>query len=230
VDSLNYTLASNTISGPIGIITAAQLTASLTGTVEKTFDGTASATLIPANYQLSPSVGGDDVGLNNPTSGTYDNSSAGTNKVVTVSGLALTGADSANYALASDTISAAIGIITTPAIDNGIIANLISPPIIPGGGLPPPTFTPVNMGVDNSSDATSSTGSDDDFARSNMVADTLGNSLSGEAGAVRSSTVVLIEGLLRQFEPPPGGLTSHAVPPFGQIYSSWGNEAFWQWR
>jgi hypothetical protein len=41
-------------------------------------------------------------------------------------------------------------------------------------------------------------------------------------------TFVVIEGLLRQYSPPPGGATPHGVPPFGQIYSSWGNEAFWQ--
>src|SRR5205085_1031159 len=79
-DSGNYALASNTVSGNIGIITAAQLTASLTGTVEKVFDSTTAATLTPANYQLSGSVNGDSVGLNNPSGGNYDTSSAGVNK------------------------------------------------------------------------------------------------------------------------------------------------------
>jgi hypothetical protein len=242
-DAGNYVLASGTIAANIGTIDAATVTASLTGTVQKTFDGTTAATLTPANYQLSGALNGDNVGLNNPASGSYDTSSAGTNKTVTVSGVALTGADSVNYALATDTISAAIGVITNPVanvvIDNGVIANLISAPII-GTAPPPPVvvIAPVNAVAGNPSDATSATSdatsstsaADDDVARSNMVADTLGTSLNGEAGSVRSSTVVLIEGLLRQFEPPPGGLTPHAIPPFGQTYSSWGNEAFWQWR
>jgi len=45
---------------------------------------------------------------------------------------------------------------------------------------------------------------------------------------VPSFTNVLIQGLLRQFNPPPGAARARAVPPVDQIYSSWGNEAFWQ--
>ena len=229
-DTGNYVLASSSISGNIGTIDAATLTASLTGRVEKVSDGTTAATLTPANYQLSGAIDGDSVGLNNPTGGSYDTSSPGTNKLVTVSGLTLTGTDSGNYILAADTVSASIGVITdvtNVVIDNGVIADLIGRPFFPTQPPPPLILTPINGGIGN--DATSATGAaDDDFALSNMVADTLGNSLSGEAGSVRSSTVVLIEGLLRQFEPPPGALAPHAVPPFGQIYSSWGNEAFWQ--
>jgi hypothetical protein len=43
-------------------IDPATLTASLTGTVEKTYDGTTAATLTAANYQLSGIVAGDSVG------------------------------------------------------------------------------------------------------------------------------------------------------------------------
>jgi hypothetical protein len=62
VDKNNYTLASSSLSGNIGIIDAAQLVASLTGTVEKTYDGTTAATLTASNYLLSGAVAGDSVG------------------------------------------------------------------------------------------------------------------------------------------------------------------------
>src|SRR5262245_63100458 len=110
-DSGNYTLAANSIFGNIGVITAAQLTASLTGTVQKVYDGTTAATLAPANYQLSGAIAGDSVALNNPTSGTYDTKNVGINKTVTVGGLALTGADSGNYTLASNSLFGNIGVI-----------------------------------------------------------------------------------------------------------------------
>src|SRR5262249_41669329 len=152
------------------------------------YDGTTAATLVPANYQLSSAVAGDSVALNNPASGSYDTNAVAVNKLVTASGLALTGADSANYVLASETVSAAIGVITNAPIDSGTLADLINRPFVPVQPPPPPII--INVGVDNTSDATSATGTDDDFAQSNMLADTLGNSLSGEAGSIRSSTIV----------------------------------------
>jgi hypothetical protein len=104
VDKNNYTLASSSLSGNIGIIDAAQLVASLTGTVEKTYDGTTAATLTASNYLLSGAVAGDSVGLNNPTNGTYDTKNVGINKTVSVNGVALTGVDKNNYTLASSSL------------------------------------------------------------------------------------------------------------------------------
>lgn len=91
------------------------LTAGLTGTVRKTFNGTAAAILTPANYLLPGVLAGDSVSLNNPTSGTFNNSEVGTGKLVTVTGLALLGADSGNYLLGSPVVSAAIGQIDSAA-------------------------------------------------------------------------------------------------------------------
>jgi len=48
------------------------LTASLTGTVSKTYDGTLAATLADANYNLVGVLSGDTVVLNDPTSGVFD--------------------------------------------------------------------------------------------------------------------------------------------------------------
>jgi hypothetical protein len=78
------------------------------------------------------------------------------------------------------------------------------------------------------SDATSATASGEAPAPATAVANNVGKSLSGAPGSVPSWTNVLIEGLLRQLEPPPGAVRPRAVPPVDQIYSSWGNEAFWQ--
>jgi filamentous hemagglutinin family protein len=110
-DASNYVLASTDVSGAIGQIAPGTLTAGLTGSVSKFYDGTIAATLVPGNYTLSGAVAGDGVALNNPASGTYDNNSVGTDKLVTVSGLALIGAGAGNYVLDSTIVSGAVGVI-----------------------------------------------------------------------------------------------------------------------
>jgi hypothetical protein len=93
-------------------VTKKPVTASLVGTVTKVYDGNTIAYMSPANYSLSGPVPGDVVGLNNPPTGTYNNNKIGTNKKVTVTGLALTGTNAGNYSLTNTTASANIGIIT----------------------------------------------------------------------------------------------------------------------
>ena len=102
------------------VVDPAVLTAGLTGTVTKVYDGTTDATLrpdsndseVPGNYTLTGIVGADDVTLNDPTSGTYSVADVGTGLNVTVSGLALGGAKAGDYVLASTTVAADIGTIT----------------------------------------------------------------------------------------------------------------------
>ncbi|WP_344711180.1 beta strand repeat-containing protein [Sphingomonas humi] len=108
-DAGNY-LVNTSASAAIGTINQRSLVASLTGTVTKTYDGTNAASLAPGNYALSNLVAGDAVSLNNPVSGTYDSRDAGTGKIVSVAGLALTGADAGNY-LVNGSASGAIGSI-----------------------------------------------------------------------------------------------------------------------
>src|SRR5262249_20748897 len=55
-----------------GRISAKTLTAGLTGSVSKIYDGTAAASLSSGNYALTGVVPGDAVALNNPASGSYD--------------------------------------------------------------------------------------------------------------------------------------------------------------
>src|SRR5207247_2520955 len=104
-------------------ITPLTIDASLTGVVAKVYDGTRAATLAPANYQLTGVVAGDAVALNDPASGLYDTKDVGTAKTVTVTGLALTGADAGNYALAADTISGPVGRIDARVLTvTGVVA------------------------------------------------------------------------------------------------------------
>lgn len=114
----DYTISAYTgpgLTGNVGIITAQSLSVALIGNVTKTYDGTTTATLTAANYQLTGAPGG--VTLNDPTTGTYDNPNAGTGKNVTVTGLQLVGDPSviANYSVPS-MLSGAIGTITAKLI------------------------------------------------------------------------------------------------------------------
>ena len=108
----NYTLASSAANASIGTITPATLTAGLTGTASKVFDGTTVATLVPANYTLTGVVSADSVSLNDPTTGSYASKNVGTGIGVSVTGLALSGAAAGNYTLASASASSDIGVIT----------------------------------------------------------------------------------------------------------------------
>jgi hypothetical protein len=214
-------------------IAPATLTAGLTGTVAKLYDGTNSATLVPGNYTLTGLLPGDNAALSNPAVGQYADGNVGTDKLVSVSGLTIFGASALNYVLASVNASAPIGVINAavskPTVGDGVLIDFIVRPLNPplssaveGPGL-------INRGTEDVSDATSATSDTAEEADLvSTVTDSLGKSLSGAPGSVHVPTAVLIEGLLRQFQPAPGGLTPHGVPPVGQVYSSWGNEAFWQ--
>ena len=110
----NY-FVNTSASGAIGTIDAKALTASLTGSVTKTYDGTTAASLAANNYALGGVIAGDTVTLNNPTAGSYANRNAGTGKIVNVGGLALGGTDAGNY-IVNAAASAAIGTINAKAL------------------------------------------------------------------------------------------------------------------
>jgi hypothetical protein len=122
-DAGNYLLSSTSASANIGTITQAILTAGLTGTVSKVYDGTTAATLAAVNYTLPGVFSGDAVSLNNPVSGIYASKNVGTGIGVSVMGLALSGADAGNYALSSASASGNIGTITAKALTATIIGN-----------------------------------------------------------------------------------------------------------
>jgi len=123
-DAGNYQLSSTTASGNVGVIDKAALTAGLTGTVAKTYDGATDATLTGANYTLTGVIGGDAVTVSG--TGAYDNKNAGSGKAVTVSGLTLGGADAGNYTV-NATASANIGEISKAALTAGLTGTVRKP-------------------------------------------------------------------------------------------------------
>jgi hypothetical protein len=128
----DYVLSNTSASAPIGTITQKSVTASLTGTVSKTYDGTTAATLASANYSLTGVLAGDTVSLNDPSAGTYSSANVGTGRGVSVGGLALSGSGAADYRLSASTLSASIGTITPRPItatadDSGKSVGLADP-------------------------------------------------------------------------------------------------------
>jgi len=215
----NYILASSTISANIGVIDPAILTASLTGAVRKIYDGNANAALNASNYGLTGIVAGDSVALNNPAQGVYDSKFVGTGKTITVGGLALSGSDAGNYILSATSLSDLIGVILVNRAPDVLGNSFTSGAVQTGGAAAAPTG---GSGAPAVSDATADTGAGE---QSDSASFALGKSLGGPT---QSTSSVLIDGLLRQFTPAPGSNLPHGIPPFGQVYSSWGNEAFWQ--
>jgi hypothetical protein len=103
-------------------VNQATLTAGLTGTVSKNYNGTTTATLAAGNYTLSGVFNGDTVTVNN-TTGTYDTRNQGTGKTVTVTGLAISGSSATNYNLANTAVAAAVGTINKTNITVTAAAN-----------------------------------------------------------------------------------------------------------
>jgi hypothetical protein len=125
----DYRLVSGNVSGAIGTITPATLTAGLAGTVSKPYDGTDAATLTAVNYTLTGLLGNDAAGLNYPTNGLYATSQAGTGLMVTVNGLLLAGLNAGDYRLVSSTVAAPIGTIL-PAPTPASSVSTLPPPTV----------------------------------------------------------------------------------------------------
>ena len=86
------------------------LTLAVVGSVSRTYDATVTATLGSANLQLGGVLPGDTVAVT-AASAAFDTPDVGTGKLVTASGVTLSGAAAGNYAVAP-TASGAIGTIT----------------------------------------------------------------------------------------------------------------------
>ena len=119
-DAYRYTIIPPTTTATITpkAITANGITAN-----DKVYDGTSMATLNTGGASLEGVVGGDIVTLNTSSAAGHFTAgkNAGANKPVTISGLALAGADAGNYSLTQPTATADI----TPKhlTVNGITAN-----------------------------------------------------------------------------------------------------------
>ncbi|MCA6215646.1 filamentous hemagglutinin N-terminal domain-containing protein [Ideonella sp. B7] len=111
-----YRLSSDTVSGDIGTVTAKTISAGTVTADNKVYDGTTTASV--GGGLLAGVVSGDSVATR--LTGQFDNKNAGTGKTVSVD-LGLTGADAANYVLASSTASTTAD-ITAKTVTAGAVS------------------------------------------------------------------------------------------------------------
>ena len=103
-DAGNYSLASNTATGTGDIARAVITGVSGIAAGDKVYDGTRGATLDTSGATFAGMVGGDQLSASG--AGLFADKNAATGKTVTISGIALGGADAGNYTLSADTASA----------------------------------------------------------------------------------------------------------------------------
>lgn len=106
-DVLNYIINQSSLYGNI---TAKNLNVINASVTTKEYDGNTNATITGAS--LSGKISGDDVSLDNATSGTFNNKNVGTNKTVSHN-MNISGVDATNYNFVSPTLT---GEITTKAL------------------------------------------------------------------------------------------------------------------
>jgi filamentous hemagglutinin family protein len=100
---------------------APTITASLSGTASKVYDGTTTASIAGLSLGQSGAIDGDTVNLSALTSATYDDKNAGAGKTVSSNALSITGATNGGkqvfgYTLASPNATGNVGTITQRAI------------------------------------------------------------------------------------------------------------------
>lgn len=127
-------------------VAPASLTVSGITVADKVYDGTTTATVNAGDAALVGVLGSDDVVLDGTPIGVFSDRSAGVGKTVTITGLALTGANAGNYLLTPPTATANI----TPASTVSLMKSSMNPaapgldviftatlsPLPPGGGTP----------------------------------------------------------------------------------------------
>ena len=135
-DAGNYVLGNNTVSGPVGVINVDTLTVSGVTAQNKVYDGTNSATIDTSAATLSGVIAGDDVSLviSGPA-GLFSDNNVGVDKLVSVSGLSLSGPDAGNYVIS---ISPSVTANITPAT---LIVTASPATMTYGGTLPALTDT-----------------------------------------------------------------------------------------
>ncbi|WP_181969763.1 YDG domain-containing protein [Paraburkholderia sp. DHOC27] len=140
----NYTISTTAVG--TGTITPAPLTGMLVGNPTKTFDGTAAATLSPANYALSGLIGNQSMTVTQ-TAGTYDSANAGVQGVSAALGAAdyQAGAGTllSNYIL--PTTMAGVGTITRAALTGTLSAAITGNPTKVYDGTTVATLAPANF-------------------------------------------------------------------------------------
>lgn len=128
--ALNYniTYANGSIA-----VTPRAVTIALRGTTQKTYDGTTTAALTSDNFTVSGTYpwGAEFSALAaNGANGAYNNKDAGSNKLITVTGVSLTATGNPalanNYYLTSNTASGNIGTITPKALSGTVSIGSIN--------------------------------------------------------------------------------------------------------
>lgn len=108
-DAGNYVVTPPTTTASI---TARLMTVTATG-VDKIYDKTTSATVLLSSTQL---VAGDDVALTYTAATFSPNGNVGTNKSISVTGIAKSGPDAGNYTLANTTATTMASILRRPLV------------------------------------------------------------------------------------------------------------------
>lgn len=105
-DALNYTLTQPSLSASI---TPATVTITGISAGNKVYDGTAIASLSTGSSALEGVLAGDDVSLDlTGATGSFSDRNAGTEKIVSIFGVVLTGTDASDYVLAQNIVLADI--------------------------------------------------------------------------------------------------------------------------
>ena len=130
-DAGNYSLASTT-AATIANIMPRSLTVTPTG-VNKVYDGTSAATVSFADNRIA----GDSF-TDASASATFTDKNAGTGKIVTVSGIAITGGNAGNYSLANTTAATTANISPRSLTVSATGVNNVYE-----GPPPPPSLSPT---------------------------------------------------------------------------------------
>lgn len=142
-DAGNYTLSSDSATATADI-TAKTVTVSGITASNKVYDGNTSATIETSGAAISDIVSGDNVTIDvAKATGTFDTKNVGTGKPVTITGIALGGADKDNYTLTSDSANATASITASSSITD--TTNKTQNVVVGVGSFAEPTFTGVNV-------------------------------------------------------------------------------------
>lgn len=142
-DAGNYTLSSDSATATADI-TAKTVTVSGITASNKVYDGNTSATIETSGAAISDIVSGDNVTIDvAKATGTFEDKNVGTGKTVTITGIALGGADKDNYTLTSDSANATASITASSSITD--TTNKTQNVVVGVGSFAEPTFTGVNV-------------------------------------------------------------------------------------
>ena len=138
-DAGNYTLSSDSATATADI-TAKTVTVSGITASNKVYDGNTSATIETSGAAISDIVGNDDVTIDvAKATGTFEDKNVGTGKTVTITGIALGGADKDNYTLTSDSANATASITASSSITD--TTNKTQNVVVGVGTFTEPAFT-----------------------------------------------------------------------------------------